>query len=106
MTLSQYLGRGSTSRGRMTITPNLDTVVSTLPYLNDPHDKEAVIQGIMNVQSALSKVANLTYTYPNSTQTAKEFIDTVCLSSFRLHDARAVLLLGGCISPACMGFPI
>ncbi len=50
MTVSQYLGRGSTSRGRMTITPNLDTIVSTLPYLNDPHDKAAVVQALINVQ--------------------------------------------------------
>ncbi|KAK7998404.1 F-box domain-containing protein [Apiospora arundinis] len=48
MTLSQYLGRGATSRGRMTITPTLNTVVSTVPYLRDPEDVNAVIQGIKN----------------------------------------------------------
>ena len=82
MTISQYLGRGSTSRGRMTITPNLDTVVSTLPYLNDIHDKEAVVQGLVNAQQALTKIANLTYTYPNASTSAAEFVDTASV----LHD--------------------
>ena len=35
MTLSQYLGRGVVSRGRMTITPGLDTNVYEHPYLHN-----------------------------------------------------------------------
>jgi cellobiose dehydrogenase (acceptor) len=89
MTLSQYLGRGSTSRGRMTITEGLDTVVSTLPWLHDPQDRLAVIQGIKNVQSALALVPNLTYTYPPSNQTVEDFVDNV---SSALHPANFISL--------------
>jgi cellobiose dehydrogenase (acceptor) len=74
--MSQYLGRGSTSRGRMTITANLDTVVSTLPYLRDQHDVDAVIQGIVNLQNALKRVG-LNWTYPAPNITAAEFVNTV-----------------------------
>lgn len=80
MTISQYLGRGATSRGRMTITPDLNTVVSTLPYLNNEYDKAAVIQGIKNLQAGLASVQNLTWTYPNSSQTVEEFVDTMVVS--------------------------
>ena len=77
MTLSQYLGRGSKSRGRMTITEGLDTVVSTLPWLHDQYDVEAIIQGIKNLQASLSSVKNLTWTYPNSTTTVEDFVNNV-----------------------------
>ncbi|KAI1327173.1 carbohydrate-binding module family 1 protein [Xylariaceae sp. FL0255] len=80
MTMSQYLGRGATSRGRMTITPALSTVVSTLPYLNNEYDKEAVIQGIKNLQASLANVKNLTWTYPTPNITVEEFVDTMLVS--------------------------
>jgi cellobiose dehydrogenase (acceptor) len=77
ITMSQYLGRGAVSRGRMTITPSLTTVVSTLPYLNDKNDIEAVIQGITNLQNALKNVPNLTWTYPPPTQSVRDFVNSV-----------------------------
>lgn len=77
MTMSQYLGRGSTSRGRMTITEGLSTVVSDVPYLKDSHDRAAVIQGILNLQLALSSVENLNWSFPNSSTTVEEFVDSV-----------------------------
>jgi cellobiose dehydrogenase (acceptor) len=75
MTMSQYLGRGATSRGRMTITSALNTVVSTLPYLRDQNDVQAVIQGIKNLQAALANVANLTWTYPAAGTTVEDFVN-------------------------------
>ncbi|KAK3942373.1 putative cellobiose dehydrogenase [Diplogelasinospora grovesii] len=80
MTMSQYLGRGATSRGRMTITPDLNTVVSDLPYLKDPNDKAAVIQGIVNLQNSLKGVQNLTWTYPNASTSATDFVDNMIVS--------------------------
>ncbi|KAI2464125.1 carbohydrate-binding module family 1 protein [Annulohypoxylon bovei var. microspora] len=80
MTMSQYLGRGATSRGRMTITKALNTVVSTLPYLHDQNDVQAVIQGIKNLQSALSNVQNLTWTYPPSNTTVEDFVNNMLVS--------------------------
>ncbi|KAI0888791.1 carbohydrate-binding module family 1 protein [Annulohypoxylon maeteangense] len=80
MTMSQYLGRGATSRGRMTITKALNTVVSTLPYLRDENDVQAVIQGIKNLQSALSNVRNLTWTYPSANTTVEDFVNDMLVS--------------------------
>ncbi|KAH8680545.1 cellobiose dehydrogenase [Xylariales sp. PMI_506] len=80
MTMSQYLGRGATSRGRMTITPALNTVVSTLPYLHDKNDVAAVIQGIKNLQAALANVKNLTWTYPTPNITVEDFVNNMVVS--------------------------
>ncbi|KAL7627298.1 hypothetical protein AAE478_001487 [Parahypoxylon ruwenzoriense] len=80
MTMSQYLGRGAKSRGRMTITKALTTVVSTLPYLQDKNDVEAVIQGIKNLQAALAKIEGLTWTYPPSNITAEDFVNDMLVS--------------------------
>lgn len=80
MTMSQYLGRGAKSRGRMTITKALTTVVSTLPYLQDKNDVQAVIQGIKNLQAALANVENLTWTYPPSNTTVEDFVNNMLVS--------------------------
>jgi hypothetical protein len=66
MTITQYLGNGAISRGRLTITPQLNTQVATAPYLKNATDKEAVIQGIDTMRSALSKVQNLTWIKPTA----------------------------------------
>ncbi|KAI0161861.1 carbohydrate-binding module family 1 protein [Hypoxylon sp. FL1284] len=80
MTMSQYLGRGAKSRGRMTITKALTTVVSTLPYLQDENDVKAVIQGIKNLQAALANVKDLTWTYPASNTTVEDFVNDMLVS--------------------------
>ncbi|KAI0427264.1 fungal cellulose binding domain-containing protein [Xylaria sp. FL1042] len=80
MTMSQYLGRGSVSRGRMTITKSLSTVVSTLPYLQDKNDVLAVIQGIKNLQSALKNVANLTWLLPSANTTVEDYVNDMVVS--------------------------
>lgn len=77
MTMSQYLGRGSQSRGRMTITPNLDTVVAVAPYLHDDFDKEAVIIGIKNLQQALSGIKDLKWIVPSPNITVEDFVNNV-----------------------------
>jgi cellobiose dehydrogenase (acceptor) len=74
MTMSQYLGRGAVSRGRMTIGPDLNTVVSTNPYLHDKNDQAAVVQGIKNLQAALKNVKNLTWVVPPPTQSVEDFV--------------------------------
>ncbi|ORY64787.1 fungal cellulose binding domain-containing protein [Pseudomassariella vexata] len=80
MTMSQYLGRGATSRGRMTITNSLNTVVSTLPYLNDKNDVLAVIQGIKNLQDALKNVANLTWEFPDADTSVEDYVNNMLVS--------------------------
>jgi cellobiose dehydrogenase (acceptor) len=61
----------------MTITSGLNTVVSTLPYLRDKNDVDAVIQGIVNLQNALKSVANLTWAYPDANTSAADFVNNV-----------------------------
>ncbi|OTB00393.1 cellobiose dehydrogenase protein [Hypoxylon sp. CI-4A] len=80
MTMSQYLGRGATSRGRMTITESLSTVVSELPYLNDDNDVQAVIQGIKNLQAALANVTDLVWAYPDANTTVEDFVNNMVVS--------------------------
>ena len=80
MTISQYLGRGATSRGRMAITKSLNTVVSQSPYLHDPNDLDAVIQGVKNMQNALKGVANLSWASPTSNLTAESYVNSLVVS--------------------------
>ncbi|EHA53095.1 hypothetical protein MCOR27_009274 [Pyricularia oryzae] len=80
MTMSQYLGTGSTSRGQMSITSGLSTVVSTHPYLHTEGDKAAVIQGIVNIQNALKGVTGLKFEFPNATTTAADYVASMPVS--------------------------
>lgn len=84
MTITQYLGTGTKSRGRMTISKQLNTIVSTPPYLRDEHDREAVIQGITNLRETLKDVANLTWITPPSNMTVEDFVDSVRLGPMKL----------------------
>jgi cellobiose dehydrogenase (acceptor) len=77
MTLSQYLGRGVVSRGRMAITPSLDTVVAEAPYFHNAGDKEAVITGIKNLMAALNVIPNITWVLPPPDGTVEEYVDSV-----------------------------
>lgn len=77
MTITQYLGTGSTSRGRMVVTPQLNTRVSIPPYLRDANDKAAVIEGLERVRKYFQPISNLTWVRPASNQTSTQFVDSV-----------------------------
>jgi cellobiose dehydrogenase (acceptor) len=77
MTITQYLGTGAKSRGRMTITSALNTRVATSPYLNDAADKAAVIKGIENVQGYFNAIQNLTWVRPSNAQNATAYVNSV-----------------------------
>ncbi|KAK3944430.1 cellobiose dehydrogenase [Diplogelasinospora grovesii] len=77
MTITQYLGTGSVSRGRMTITRQLNTVVSIPPYLHDDNDKAAVVKGLENLQESLKTVPNLTWITPKPNITAAQFVNSI-----------------------------
>ena len=81
MTMSQYLGRGSVSRGRTTITKRLDMTVSVQPFLHDDYDKEAVIKGIENMQAALANVPNLTWIVPPPNVTASDYVNKLIVTA-------------------------
>ncbi|KFA74332.1 hypothetical protein S40288_03693 [Stachybotrys chartarum IBT 40288] len=74
MVISQYLGRGAVSRGRMTISRSLVTEVSTSPYLSNTNDLEAVIRSLENVQAALSNIAGLVWHFPPPGQTVRQYV--------------------------------
>ncbi|KAF7551666.1 cellobiose dehydrogenase [Stylonectria norvegica] len=80
ITMSQYLGRGAVSRGRMTINSGLNTVVSTVPYLRDKNDVEAVIAGIENLQAALANVKGLVWRAPAAGVSARDFVNNMVVS--------------------------
>ncbi|KAK5711780.1 hypothetical protein LTR17_018223 [Elasticomyces elasticus] len=74
MTISQYLGRGKTSRGRTVISGNLAMSVSDLPYLNNEHDLAAVASGIDFLKTSLAKDPAIKMVYPSANQTTAEFL--------------------------------
>jgi len=80
MTLSQYLGRGVVSRGRMTITGSLDTEVSTHPYLHNAGDLEAVIMGLKNLIASLSTIKDLKWILPPANTTVEAFVASLIVS--------------------------
>lgn len=86
MVISQYLGRGATSRGVMSISTSgdgdLSTYVSTLPYLRDSADVAVVKQGISNLIAALSSVPGLEFAYPDLSNgiTIDDFVDNMVVS--------------------------
>lgn len=79
MTISQYLGR-ATSRGRMTITPSLTTIVSDVPYLKDANDKDAIITGLSNVRSALAAIPGLVWQQPSANTSTADYINNMVVS--------------------------
>lgn len=74
MVLSQYLGRGKKSRGRITITPDLTMTVSDLPFVKDSGDVAAIVQGIKNLKEVIAKNSKLTMKFPTATESVEDFV--------------------------------
>ena len=74
-TLSQYIGTGSVSRGRVTITPNLDMHVSVSPYVTDPNDVEAVIMGVKSLMTAAA-ATNITFIHPAPGTSIDDYVNS------------------------------
>ncbi|KAK7188826.1 hypothetical protein DPSP01_007642 [Paraphaeosphaeria sporulosa] len=64
MTISNYLGRGSTSRGVASINGALSMTVSKPPYLSQQADTDAVIASLKSMQKAISKLPSITWEVP------------------------------------------
>ncbi|KAL4864935.1 hypothetical protein BDV12DRAFT_211335 [Aspergillus spectabilis] len=77
ITITQYVGRGQTSRGKVTINSALNTVVSTLPWLTDENDTEAVIQGFERLQASLKNVSGLRWEYPTSNISIPDYVNSL-----------------------------
>lgn len=81
MTMSQYLGRGSQSRGRTTITKTLNMAVTTQPFLHNDGDKEVVIKGIEHMQASLAGVQGLQWVHPAPNQTATDYVNSLLVTA-------------------------
>ncbi|KAL4742454.1 hypothetical protein BDV11DRAFT_180893 [Aspergillus similis] len=77
ISISQYVGRGQTSRGKLTITSALNTVVSTLPWLQDDNDTDAVIAGLERLRDSLSTIQGLTWAYPKANVSMAEHVNSM-----------------------------
>lgn len=75
VTMSQYLGTGVVSRGRMTIASNLGMQISTNPYLNNAADKEVVVRGVQSIMTAASGKNGITFLHPAAGVTAAQYVD-------------------------------
>lgn len=64
----------------MTLTANLNTIVSDVPYLKDQEDVEAVIKGIENLQRALAGVDGLEWLHPAPNVSAREYVNDMVVS--------------------------
>ncbi|XP_014558774.1 carbohydrate-binding module family 1 protein [Bipolaris victoriae FI3] len=74
LTISQYLGHGSTSRGALSINGALNMVVSKSPYLNNQADTDVVIAGIKSMIKAIKKNPQIEFQVPNVNQTVEEYV--------------------------------
>ena len=77
ITLTQLLGRGSFSKGRMTISERLNTLASVPPYLRNDLDREVVIHAFENVKKMMENVEELSWTMPPPYLSARQFVETV-----------------------------
>jgi len=74
MTISQYLGRGSSSRGAASITSALNMVVSKAPYLQTQADTDAIVTSIKNMQKAIAKLPAITWQVPAPGVTPEDYV--------------------------------
>ncbi|KAJ4373659.1 hypothetical protein N0V86_007802 [Didymella sp. IMI 355093] len=74
MTISNYLGRGSTSRGVASINGALNMQVSTAPYLRDQADTDAVIASLNSMVKALSKNPQIVMQVPPAGTTIEDYV--------------------------------
>jgi len=80
VTISQYLGTGVTSRGRITITNNLGMTVGTEPYGTTGPDKAAIVKGVDNMLTAIkgwtgANGTAITLVQPAAGVTAQAYVD-------------------------------
>lgn len=96
MTITQYLGTGAQSRGRLSINKLLNMQATTAPYLHNDADKAAVIAGLEKVQGYFKSISNLTWIRPAPNETATHYVDSVSDSWFiqtiLFHHLRLLML--------------
>ncbi|KAI8933358.1 hypothetical protein NX059_009977 [Plenodomus lindquistii] len=74
LTISQYLGHGSTSRGALSINGALGIYVSKAPYLQNDADTGVVIAGIKSMMKAIQKNPAIEFQVPPAGTTVEEYV--------------------------------
>ena len=92
ITLTQVLGRGSFSKGRLTISARLNTLASVPPYLRNDLDREVVIAAFESVQKMLNHVDEISWTMPPPYLTPRQFVETVSRRRSRVRSATHILI--------------
>lgn len=85
VTMSQYLGTGVVSRGRMTIASNLNMQISVSPYLNNAADKDVVIRGVQSILTAAANKNGITFIQPAAGITATAYVNSYIASRRANH---------------------
>jgi cellobiose dehydrogenase (acceptor) len=81
LTISQYLGHGSTSRGALSINGALSIFVSKAPYLQNEADTGVVIAGIKSMMKAIQKNPAIEFQVPPSNTTVEAYVASVSVSN-------------------------
>lgn len=76
VTLSQYLGTGVVSRGRMTIGSNLGMQISVSPFLRNAADIDVVIRGVQSILNAAQNKGGITFLQPPPGVTAAQYVNS------------------------------
>ncbi|KAF1833964.1 hypothetical protein BDW02DRAFT_630778 [Decorospora gaudefroyi] len=74
LTISQYLGHGSTSRGTLSINGALNMFVSKAPYLLNDADTGVVIAGVKNMIAAIKKNPEIEFQVPAANMTVEAYV--------------------------------
>jgi len=74
LTISQYLGRGTTSRGSLGINGALNIVVGKAPYLQSAEDTAAVVAGIKSMMASIKKNPVIEFQVPAANQTVEQYV--------------------------------
>ncbi|CAK1366329.1 unnamed protein product [Cercospora beticola] len=81
VSITQYLGRGSTKRGVATITKALNMFVSEVPYPSDGENLAAIKTSIQHVLAALAKNPAIKVAYPSPNTTLDDWLSTYPLTT-------------------------
>ncbi|KAJ4377276.1 hypothetical protein N0V83_000100 [Neocucurbitaria cava] len=74
LTISQYLGHGTTSRGALSINGALSIYVSKAPYLQNQADTDVVIAGIKSMLAAIQKNPAIEMEVPPANTTVEQYV--------------------------------
>jgi hypothetical protein len=92
MTVTQYLGTGSTSRGRLGISTSLSINIATQPYLRTSADRDTAIKSLQNINDTFAGAPNLTWIEPAPGQSASTFFAGVSTSTEKGHSFCSIML--------------